>query len=1044
MADNTENVKYSFQGDTSSLRKATQDAIGQLNRFESAMHQVASQDGFKASRTSVQGLQRAINSLTTQTNTLTKVLNTTSQSLDNMMPKGAQEVTNITRELAESVKYLESVTSATSGDLQLVTSIIKDLGATMSTVAAQATALGVNLKEVQNVEAQMGRASGSAATAVSGLAKSAEPLTRVLPRIQDAYQLSGKSALESARVFASSESVWRRMQVELTNIGQVATRAWNQFTAPLKTVEQKMQSFKDKAQSVFARIETWFAPFAKALRRTSQESEEASHKFNALALSARNTYNAFNPLSSVTNLLSKAFTSLTGVAIGDWFADAAKQSISYLENLNLFTVAMGDAVEEGIAFVNTMQELYGMDPSNLMRYAGNFYQLATAIEMPDAAATNLSLVLTKASNDIASLFNMDIEQVFENLSSGMQGMSRAVRKYGMDIRTSTLQTEAAALGITAQVENMSEANRMGLRFLTMMKQASNANGDFARTIETPANQLRIFREQMSQLGRAIGNFFIKPLGTAIVYINGFIMALRTILTFIADALELVTGFSNSFDPSGAEEEADAIAGVGGAAGAAAKEMKGLIAPFDELNVLKDNAQGGGGGGGFGSELMDPRIAEAIEQMEYKFEEIEMKANRVRDNILEFLGFKVDMGQIIEWDPSVLADNITKMIPQQISTILQPILEAITALLGTVWKGIQDLWVLHIQPMLEQTGDALSPVLDTIAVLWSYTSQIIKSAINLINNLWISVLQPILGAFFDAIGNIMTIIGTLWAEVLGPVIEYIGAGIYDLWINTLLPIIQRVIEIVGGVIEIVLALWNNVLAPVIDWLIKVLGPSIQNLIKTIWDIVSSLFKSIGGVIDGLLTALEGVIDFLAGVFTGDWERAWKGIVNIFIGLGNAIISAFEFCVNAVIGLINGMISLVYNAVVALINSILGAVSAIAGLLGFDLDLRITAPPPAIPMQRWGRIPELATGGVVTSPTYAMIGEGAYDEAVIPLGDSPQMAALVQKIADAVDKDKPDTPVNVHVYIGDEEFDAYTYKAFERGKKTVGAQPVKMGG
>ena len=140
----------------------------------------------------------------------------------------------------------------------------------------------------------------------------------------------------------------------------------------------------------------------------------------------------------------------------------------------------------------------------------------------------------------------------------------------------------------------------------------------------------------------------------------------------------------------------------------------------------------------------------------------------------------------------------------------------------------------------------------------------------------------------------------------------------------------------------------------------------------------------------------------------------------------------------------MISLVYDAVVALINSILGSVSAVASLLGFDLDLRITESPPAIPMQSWGRIPEMATGGVVSSPTYVMVGEGAYSEAVIPLDDSPQMQDLIQKIADAVDKDKPDTPVNVHVYIGDEEFDAYTYKASERGKQKVGAQPVKTGG
>lgn len=1043
MADNTEDVKYSFQGDTSSLRKATQDAIGQLNRFESAMHQVASQDGFKASRTSVQGLQRAINSLTTQTNTLTKVLNTTSQSLDKMMPQGAQEVTNITRELAESVRYLESVTSATSGDLQLVTSVIKDLGATMSTVAAQATALGVNLKEVQNVEAQMGQVSGSAATAVSGLAKSAEPLIRVLPRIQDAYQLSGKSALESARVFASSESVWRRMQVELTNVGQVAARAWNQFTAPLKTVEQKIQSFKDKAKSVFAKVETWFAPFAKALRRTSQESEEASHKFNTLAASARKTSNAFKPLSNVTSLLSRAFVSLTGIRIGDWLADAAKQSISYLENLNLFTVAMGDAVEEGTAFVNTMQELYGMDPSNLMRYAGNFYQLATAIEMPDTAATNLSLVLTKASNDIASLFNMDIETVFENMSSGMQGMSRAVRKYGMDIRTTTLQTEAAALGIMEQVESMSEANRMGLRFLTMMKQASNASGDFARTIEAPANQLRIFREQMTQLGRAIGNFFVGPLGTAISYVNGFIMALRTVLTFVAETLGILTGVSGSFDVGAADEEADAISGIGSAADSAAKKMKGLVAPFDELNILQESTADGGGAA-FGSELMDPRIAAAIEEMEYKFEQIEMRANKVRNAILEFLGFEIDMGKIISWDPKALQLNLWNALPKTVQSVLQdlkPVVDAIGGLIRTLGNVFSELWENNIQPMLEKTGTALGPVLETLSTLWSHFAQIVAAAVNFISGVWSTVLQPVLAGIFDAIGNLMEIIGVLWSTAIGPIISNVAAGLATLWESTILPIVLQLLQFIGGLIELVLALWNNVLAPVLEWLSGVLGPVIQVLVNLIWNIVSALFRNIGNVIQGLLTALQGIIDFLVGVFTGDWDRAWKGIANVFIGITNAIISAFEFCVNAVIGLVNAMISHVYNAVVSLINTIIAALDDVAELIGFNISFRISAPPPQIPKQSWGRIPALASGGVVSSPTLAMIGEGSHSEAVLPLDDSPQMQDLIQKIADAVDRDDNPKPVEVRVFIGDREWDAFTYESSQRGKKLVGAQPIK---
>lgn len=1189
MADNTEDVKYSFQGDVKSLKQATETAIQLLDSYQKVVAKAVTDGKFSASAKSTQTFNNAIN-----------------------------KTTKDVEKMAAKLKKVGDVKLPTGSDAS------KAFESTMATVAKQMDAISNATKVTTKDLTQLKTELNATRTALTGTAPQVDKLVASEQRFQNVL---GVVDTKAKQVRATMET----MQSKMGSTFDPITDRVKSLSGVFDNIKAKIQSFKDRAAESFSRVGTLASTVASAFRRTSTEAdkgdassgrfakalEKVSNAFSklkngaskvgslfgalptklgSLSTQASRTNTSFKNLHSTTNLLSKAFVALTGVKIGDWLADSTKQSISYIENLNLFTVAMGDAVEEGTAFVKTMQEIYGMDPSNLMRYAGNFYQLATAIEMPDAAATNLSLVLTKASNDIASLFNMDIETVFENMSSGMQGMSRAVRKYGMDIRTSTLQTEAAALGITAQVESMSEANRMGLRFLTMMKQASNASGDFARNIETPANQLRIFREQMSQLGRAIGNFFIGPLGTAISYINGFIMALRTILTFIADMIGIITGFSNSFDPSGADEEADAIAGVGDAAGAAAKKMKGLIAPFDELNVLQDSTQdgGGGGGGGFGSELMDPRIVDAIAQMEYKFEEIEMKANRVRDAILEFLGFKVDMGQIISWDPAVLEENLIKKFPQWTKTIhaafdqwsaimagfgnvfgalgevleqikiklinflsifindetvstfinglaeslnnladwisehsegianfvllvsslwlafqaytgisalleplisfiatcanaiapfatavawvaavvaaiallyqnstlfaesfntlvstvltsLQPIFESITGLLGNAWQGIQELWVLHIQPMLKQTGDALAPVLDTIAVLWSYASQIIASAITLISNLWTSVLQPVLGAIFDAIGNIMRIIGTLWNEILGPVIEYIGAGVYDLWITTLQPIIQKIIEIVGGVIEIVLALWNNVLAPLINWLVTALGPSIQNLIKTIWDVVSGLFKSIGGVIDGLLTALKGVIDFIAGVFTGDWERAWKGIVNVLIGLLNGIISAVEFCVNACISLINAMISLIYNAVVALINSILSAISGIAALLGISLDLRITAPPPAIPMQSWGRIPELASGGVVSSPTYAMVGEGAYSEAVIPLDDSPQMQDLIQKIADAVDKDDGGgKPVDVHVYIGDREWDAFTYESAQRGEKLVGAQPVKIGG
>ena len=137
--------------------------------------------------------------------------------------------------------------------------------------------------------------------------------------------------------------------------------------------------------------------------------------------------------------------------MADTLADSVKESISYVENLNLFTVAMEDSVEAGKEFVSTVQELYGMDPSSIMRYAGNFYQLSDAIDAPAAASERMSLGLTKAAIDVASLFNMPIETVMGNFSSGMQGMTRAVRKYGIDIRVATLRTAALEVGLDGNV-----------------------------------------------------------------------------------------------------------------------------------------------------------------------------------------------------------------------------------------------------------------------------------------------------------------------------------------------------------------------------------------------------------------------------------------------------------------------------------------------------------------------------------------------------------------------------------------------------------------
>lgn len=710
---------------------------------------------------------------------------------------------------------------------------------------------------------------------------------------------------------------------ELSGVFEPLRTQLNSLRNPFARLSQSMQRMRSVFNSSFDRLPESLRSVASAFRRVSSDSDDAGSSFIRLAAQAL----------GVRNIM----VMLTSIPLGKWLADGVNQSIAYTENLNLFTVAMGNAYDRGIAFVQQMSELYGMDPSNLIRYAGNFYQLADAIDMNSIAAANISLGLTKMSNDIASLFSVPIETVFENLSSGMQGTSRAVRKYGMDIRTTTLQQTALSLGITEQVETMSEANRQGLRYITMMRQAENASGDFARTIETPANQLRIFKEQMAQLGRAIGDLFITPLTIAISYVNGFVMALRMIIQFIGSVLGLVNSVTSTITGSDTADTVDDIAasvgGVGGAAKKAATELKKMLAPFDELTLLQQPETDAGGGGGGGAGLgalgtMDPAILHAIESMQVQLENVRMRANEVRDAILSFLGFEVDGSQIIKWNPETLKQNLMSVFPEMTGYI----------------EGVFTLW---------------STIFESLGIVW-------QSVVELIADVWSNLLQPV----FERVG-----------ETLGSTIA------------------EHVIPILTKLIEVITSLWTDILAPLLNWLGQVLGPSIKNIVDDVLDIVDWVVSNISGLIMGLLQVIQGIIDFVAGVFAGDWARAWNGIVGIFAGLFNSISSIVVSVLNFVISIINSAISVIYNIVITITNMIMSVASHILDALGLAIDLTVDVATPKIPYIPTPQV-AMASGGVVTSPTNALIGEGRYDEMVMPLGNSPQMREFANSVANRV--------------------------------------------
>lgn len=972
MATN-EKVTYSYELDISNLQKGTKKAITAMQKQIDCM--VGLTNKTKSAEASAKVFEKE----------WLRASNKVTAAQEKMAQKVAQAQEKVMREVAKTQAYLDRKESAGKNTAYKPTGMqkqIEDLvGIHNKTKSAEASA--------KAFEKAWLNASDKVSAKTSKTSKN----------IEEVAQKTSLGATLARNALSKVSQLLGQMQGPVNKVIEPIKNKLNELAHTVDpNLVKKLQSLKSKAGQAFSKLSPLLSTVSSAFRRVSGDADKAdgstsrltksltklssvSNRFSNFFTKASNVLKNFNNNLKLTgaagSLAQKAIKALTAERLAEFLSEGIHQSIAYVENLNLFTVAMGKAVDQGNEFVNTMQELYGMDPSNIMRYAGNFFQLATAIEMPDEAATQLSLTMTKAVNDISSLFNVDIETVFENMSSGLQGMSRAVRKYGMDIRTTTLQTEALALGITDQVENMSEANRIGLRFIAMMKQASNAASDFAENIETPANQFRILKEQVTQLGRAIGDFFIAPIRTALQYINGFVMAVRSLLIFIRTLLGLEVDFqTRTGDVSdGASEASDAISDIGSSADSTSKKLKNMLAPFDELNVLTKSTSGDTD---FGSDIMDPRIADAVKNLEYQFEDVEMKANKVRNAILDFFGFTTDKGTILSWDSSQFEENLINKFPQWTKTIQaafdnwSSIVESFKQLFGTLGEVFSQAWDKYKESLgniftdesgatffenltnslndfstwIDEHSDGISTFvmwmmkLLTIFVGLKIASPLItgiatsfgllSKAFGLVSSVGTGVVN-VLGALPQILSFITSPVGIIIAAVvlLAATSEDFRESLGNL-IKTLLELLQTILEPIVKIIKVII---DKLLPPLVD-LLSGLGDALAPVIDLLAEVLEFIMPFINIILDSLSSIIADFVSALSGIFQSvanfvkGIAQIIRGVVDIVAGILNG---DFKRIGRGFIGILVGIVNTITSIIDAVLNVIITAINAAISLI-----------------------------------------------------------------------------------------------------------------
>lgn len=370
----------------------------------------------------------------------------------------------------------------------------------------------------------------------------------------------------------------------------------DKFTQQMTALAAAMKPFADEMQ----KVSNGFSAFPSKIQKLITSTE----KYNASARKATTTTGKF---TSGLKALNVAAVAITFRKIGHFIAQSVTESNKYQEDLNLFTVALGQYAAEAQNYAEKVSDVMGIDPAQWLRNQGVFNTLLTGFGDTAERAQLMSQNLTQLGYDISSFFNISIEDAMQKLQSGISGELEPLRRLGYDLSQARLEQTALNLGIKESVANMTQAEKAELRYYAIMTQVTTAQGDMARTLEAPANQLRILQAQLTQAARAIGNIFIPALNAILPYAIAVVQAIRE----IANALANLAGFKlTKVDYSGVNS---AAVGAGSLAdnlddaAGAAKKLKQYTAGFDELNVFAPNTgsgsgAGAGGAGGFDFDL----------------------------------------------------------------------------------------------------------------------------------------------------------------------------------------------------------------------------------------------------------------------------------------------------------------------------------------------------------------------------------------------------------------------------------------------------------
>ena len=713
-----------------------------------------------------------------------------------------------------------------------------------------------------------------------------------------------------------------------------ASKAYEMLQKQIDKTKDKQKKLNEEQEKMNSKGKKGIAGLIQSMKSFGKSADGATQSVKKLSI-------ATLAIGGVISLVISAVRKLISIA---------KEGIelaSQLEEVqNVVEVSFGNMTQDVEEFSKKALYSLGMSELTAKKMASTFMAMSNGMGIAAKDGRNMALQLTALAADMASFYNVSQEVAQTALNSIFTGETETLKKFGIVLTETNLKAFALSRGITKSYSSMTEAEKVALRYNYVLQATANAQGDFARTSGSWANQVRLLKEQLNILKTALGQILIAvilPLVKALNALLSFIISIgRAIGSLFGKKTGMVKTISDANTITGGlAGKADSVSDGFEKANQSAKKLQRTIAAFDELNVLNPKDQGSSStdlsGGGF--DLGIP---------EYDYNAELGKANSFFDKLEQAVANffnKIKNSPFGQWLSSTI-----KLIGQTFKNIYETILK----------------------PIFENIGNSFS-------------------------NLWNEHLKPFFGELGELLGNI----------------------------------------------GIILLAQLDMFLIFINFLVDTFGPVISDIFNIVWNTIMEVVGNIIDIIKDVMSIFNGLIDFLVNIFTGQWEDALNNLVDIGKDAFRLLVDVIRVPVNIIIGILNT----IARAFVEVVNWIVRAINKIhveipswvpfvgGKSIGFNLrEVQYTG------------IPYMANGGVVASPTLAMVGEYAgasqNPEIITPqnilretidASNSNMVSALYQMCQEVI---KAIDDVDMSVSIGDDVIAQSTKRGNDAYKKRTG--------